>query len=128
MLLRSACYQSAPLSGDDQPDYVNAVAGILTRLSPEALLDELLTIERDHGRNRAGGKWSPRTLDLDMLAMSDRVIQTRSLTLPHPGIADRVFVLLPWAEIAPHVRVPGLGTVVQLAQRLKSTLPIRRLR
>jgi 2-amino-4-hydroxy-6-hydroxymethyldihydropteridine diphosphokinase len=125
--LRSASYRSAPLSGDDQPDYINAVVGLVTLLPAEALLAELRKIEDAHGRNRQAGRWSPRTLDLDLLALSDQVIDSAALTLPHPGIVERNFVLLPWCEIAPCFRVPGLGAVEELAGRLESTLPIERL-
>lgn len=125
--LRSSNYRSAPLSGDDQPDYINAVVGLLTCLSAEALLANLRDIEDAQGRDRSAGRWRPRTLDLDLLALSDQVVETEALTLPHPGIAERNFVLLPWTEIAPHFRVPGLGNVKNLAAKLESPLRIERL-
>jgi 2-amino-4-hydroxy-6-hydroxymethyldihydropteridine diphosphokinase len=127
LCLKSGNYRSAPLSGDSQPDYINAVVGILTLLPAEALLEELRSIEDARGRDRDAGRWRPRTLDLDLLALSDQVVDTEALTLPHPGIAERNFVLLPWAEIAPHFRVPELGLVKDLAGRLESGLRIERL-
>ena len=127
LCLRSSSYRSEPMSDDDQPDYINAVVGLLTRLTAEALLVKLRDIEDAQGRDRNAGRWRPRTLDLDLLAMSDQVVDSDALTLPHPGIAERNFVLLPWTEIAPYFRVPGLGIVKDLAGRLESPLRIERL-
>lgn len=99
-----------------QPDYVNAAAAVLTRLAPETLLAELLTLEERHGRRRRPGeRWAPRTLDLDLLLYAGRVVDAPGLTLPHPRIAERNFVLLPLADIAPDVMVPGRGRVGALA-------------
>jgi 2-amino-4-hydroxy-6-hydroxymethyldihydropteridine diphosphokinase len=125
--LRSASYRSAPMSDDDQPDYINAVVGLLTCLTAETLLGKLRDIEDAQGRDRGAGRWRPRTLDLDLLALSDQLVDSDALTLPHPGIAERNFVLLPWTEIAPYFRVPGLGCVKDLAGRLESPLRIERL-
>jgi hypothetical protein len=85
----------------DQPDYVNAVARLATRLSPLALLDELQRIEQAQGRVRKDERWGPRTLDLDLLLYGDEVIRHERLTVPHYGMKEREFVLLPLAEIAP---------------------------
>lgn len=98
-----------------QPDFVNACAGMLTTLEPEALLSELQRIERDHGRRRDGERWGPRTLDLDLLVCGKRTLASDALTLPHPGIAERNFVLLPLAEIAPGLSIPGVGHVAVLS-------------
>lgn len=115
LCLQSRLYRSAPLGPTDQPDFVNAVAGIVTTLAPLTLLDRLHEIENRHARDRQVERWGPRTLDLDLLAYSREIIQSEQLTLPHPGIAERNFVLLPWREIAPHYRVPGLSSVAILA-------------
>ena len=98
----------------DQPDYINAAAAMLTRLAPKELLRKLREIEDKHDRRRTGERWGPRTLDLDLLAFSDVVTADEVLTLPHPGIAERNFVLLPLCELAPHLEIPGLGSVTAL--------------
>lgn len=116
LVLRSGLYRSAPMGPADQPDYNNAVAALLTRLEPHALLRELQTIELAHGRKRDGDRWGPRTLDLDLLSYSNMIFSDDTLTLPHPGIAERDFVLLPWQEIAPNVGIPGLASVASLAR------------
>lgn len=114
---RSGLYRSRPLGPADQPDYINAVAGLDTGLSPTALLEQLQAIEARHGRRRDGTRWGPRTLDLDILVHGDTVLDTEVLTLPHPGVHQRNFVLLPLLEIAPDLVVPGRGTVRELAAR-----------
>lgn len=113
----SPLYRTPPMGPPDQPAYVNAVVKLCTRLAPVALLDALLEIERHHGRVRNGRKWGPRTLDLDILVYGDRVIQEPRLTVPHPGIAERPFVLVPLHDIEPELEVPGVGTVSTLRQR-----------
>ena len=123
LVLSSGQYRSAPMGPADQPDYVNAVAALLTQLEPHALLAELQAIERSHGRRRGGDRWGPRTLDLDLLAFSNAVLTDETLTLPHPRIAERNFVLLPWQEIAPHVRIPGLASVAVLARVVANREP-----
>ena len=102
----SPLYGSKPMGPPDQPDYVNAVAAVLTRLAPEALLSALLTIEQEHGRRRDGRKWGPRHIDLDLLLHGDNVREGPSLRLPHPGLAERAFVLRPLADLAPALRLP----------------------
>lgn len=109
----SSLYSSAPMGPQNQPDYVNAVAKIHTGLSPVLLLDELQGIENRHGRVR-GQHWGPRTLDLDLLLYGDQIIQERRLTVPHPGIAQRAFVLKPLFEIAPRLQLPELDAVEKL--------------
>jgi 2-amino-4-hydroxy-6-hydroxymethyldihydropteridine diphosphokinase len=110
----SPFYRSAPLDGSDQPDYINAVCALLTQLDAPALLEALQSIERAQGRKR-GEKWEPRTLDLDLLVFSSESIDREGLTVPHPGIRERNFVLLPLVDIAPHLQIPGLGSVSRLA-------------
>ncbi len=109
LVLCSSLYRSSPLGGVEQPDFVNAVAGILTRLEARDLLAELKRIERRRGRERKGPRWGPRVLDLDILVYAGRVIDEDGLTIPHAGIAERNFVLLPLLEIAPQLEIPGLG-------------------
>jgi len=114
--LTSGLYRSSPMGPKDQPDFINVVAAIMTQLEPLDLLAKLQEIELQQGRDRSAPRWGPRTLDLDLLAFAAVKMASSDLTLPHPGIAERNFVLLPWAEIAPHYRVPGLATVAELAQ------------
>jgi 2-amino-4-hydroxy-6-hydroxymethyldihydropteridine diphosphokinase len=95
----SAVYQTDPVGPIDQGPFLNAVVGLDTAIEPEALLDRLLAIERIAGRVRAA-RWGPRTLDLDLLLYGDRVIQTDRLTVPHPHMHERAFVLVPLAQIA----------------------------
>ncbi len=119
LVVRSPLYRSLPMGRADQPDFVNAVAGLLTRLAPEALLAALQAVEQRHGRRRSETeRWGPRTLDLDLLVYGDLVLDGPGLSLPHPGIGERNFVLLPLAGVAPHLVVPGLGRVETLAGRL----------
>ena len=117
----SSLYRSPPMGSVEHPDYINAAAAIVTRLEPKELLQKLREIEDKHGRQRTGQRWGPRTLDLDLLAFSDVVTSDEVLTLPHPGIAERIFVLLSWMEIAPDYCVNGSTTVEQLHQALHSS-------
>ena len=123
---RSSLYASPPMGPPDQPDYVNAVAGVLTTLGPRDLLGALQAIERDHGRVRDGERWGPRTLDLDLLVFGGLVTDETGLTLPHPGVHERAFVLLPLAELAPALPIPGRGRVRDLLSRV-DTGKVRRL-
>lgn len=113
----SHLYRSAPMGPAGQPDYINAVARLHTRLTPEALLDALQAIEARAGRDRSGARWGPRTLDLDILLYGDRRIGSARLQVPHPGIAARNFVLYPLAELAPDLDIPGLGPLPALLTR-----------
>ena len=115
---RSRLYRSAPWGRADQPEFVNAVAALRTELSPRELLDALLAIERAAGRARDATRWGPRVLDLDILLFGDRVIDEPGLHVPHPHLHERAFVLLPLAEIAADMIVPGRGRVDELAQRI----------
>lgn len=108
---RSHLYRSAPLGGADQPEYVNAVAALLTRLDAPALLDALHGLETSRGRKRGEVRWSSRVLDLDLLVYSRLSIDTPALVVPHPRISERNFVLLPLREVAPDLEIPGLGRV-----------------
>ncbi len=111
----SRLYRNPPL-GPPQPDYVNAVAALETGLSPWALLQRLQAIERAQGRRR-GARFGPRTLDLDILVYGDLVMDHPHLTLPHPRLKERDFVLYPLAELAPGLEVPGQGRVATLKAR-----------
>jgi 2-amino-4-hydroxy-6-hydroxymethyldihydropteridine diphosphokinase len=111
---RSSLYRSVPFGGVEQPDFVNAVASLLTQLTAQELLPELQRIETDRGRDRSEVRWGPRVLDLDLLVYSNQTIDEPGLSVPHPGISERNFVLLPLAEIAPELRIPGLGQLSKL--------------
>lgn len=118
----SSFYRNPPMGMSGQPDFVNGAAGLVTRLPPRELLTALKGIERAHGRNRASaGRWGPRQLDLDLLIYGDARIDEEGLTLPHPGITQRNFVLFPLLEIAPGLTIPGCGQVKDLAARLDRT-------
>ena len=117
LLKVSPIYRSAPMGPADQPDYINVVAALATRLSPLALLDALQAIERQQGRVREGERWGPRTLDLDLLLYGDQQIHTDRLTVPHPGLGDRNFVLYPLYDITgDDLLIPGLDTLGHLLQ------------
>tara|TARA_B110000967_G_C18810263_1_gene523194 strand:+ start:417 stop:941 length:525 start_codon:yes stop_codon:yes gene_type:complete len=105
-------YQTPPI-GPSQPDYTNAAAQLQTSLSPESLLDRLQSIEQQQDRVRTL-RWGPRTLDLDILLFDKLVQDTERLTIPHPRMAERAFVLLPLADINPDLALPGGKTVSQL--------------
>ncbi|MGE5468338.1 MAG: 2-amino-4-hydroxy-6-hydroxymethyldihydropteridine diphosphokinase [Ignavibacteria bacterium] len=109
----SSLYRTAPVGLKHQPDFINAVAALETSLAPQALLDELFGIEQQFGRQRSV-KNAPRTLDLDLLLHGDATLATPTLTLPHPRMHQRAFVLAPLLEIAPHVKIPGYGKAAPL--------------
>ena len=102
----SSLYQSQPMGPQDQPDYVNAVALIQTKLSPETLLQQTQLIENQQGRVRKANRWGPRTLDLDILLFGMQQIDNEHLTIPHCGMKQREFVLYPLFEIAPDLILP----------------------
>jgi len=113
----SGLYANPPMGPQDQPDYVNAVAALDTALDPLLLLDALLAVECMQGRRR-GRRWGPRRLDLDLLLWGDARLRLPRLTLPHPGLHERAFVLYPLAELAPRLDVPGYGPVEALKARV----------
>lgn len=114
LLKQSSLYRSAPLGPADQPDFVNAVALLETRLAPDALFAALQHIERFMGRQRDGTRWGPRVIDIDFLLYGDRRINSGGLVVPHPRMHERNFVLLPLREIAPDIDIPGHGALADL--------------
>jgi 2-amino-4-hydroxy-6-hydroxymethyldihydropteridine diphosphokinase len=110
----SGVYRSTPMGPQDQPDYINAVMEVKTSLAPHQLLRCLQVIENSQGRVRSGERWGARTLDLDLLIYGDRQIQTADLTVPHPGIPNRAFVLYPLFELCSQLLVPGMGAIADL--------------
>ena len=117
LLRRSSCYQTAPVGYADQPDFINAVCEVETSLTPEALLDALLALEQTFGRVRTFRN-APRVLDLDLLLVAGVAQQTAFLTLPHPRMHERAFVMLPLAEMAPDMAVGAHGVAADIAAGL----------
>jgi 2-amino-4-hydroxy-6-hydroxymethyldihydropteridine diphosphokinase len=116
LLARSADYQTPPWGVTDQPAFVNLCLKVATGLSPRALLKRALAVEASLGRDRASGRrWGPRPVDIDILAYDDVVLDEPDLHLPHPRMADRAFVLVPLAEIAPDWVVGGLSIAARAA-------------
>ena len=115
LLQHSSLYRSAPVGYLEQPDFINAVAQLETELSPRALLDALLALEHQHGRTREFCN-APRTLDLDVLLYDDLQHHEHGLTIPHPQMHLRAFVLEPLLEIAPDCVIPGIGTAANAAK------------
>ena len=131
-LRSSSIYRSAAVGPGAQPDYLNAVALMATTLAPLALLDALQQIERAQGRTR-GERWGPRTLDLDLLLYGDQQVDTARLTIPHPAMRQRNFVLYPLLEVGhSNLVLPDgtvLGTLVAACSRdnlVKTNLPLER--
>ena len=118
-LQRSRLYRSLPMGPQDQPQFVNAVAGFMTHLGARELLGELLAIEQAMGRCRTI-RWGPRVIDLDLLWLVDAAIDEPGLTVPHPGVSMRNFVLYPLADISPALMIPGLGIVQCLLRGVDS--------
>lgn len=117
---KSSLYGSKPMGPADQPEYVNAVVAIDTLLSAQDLLQALIRIEDQQGRERGGEKWGPRTLDLDLLLYGNNKINTPDLTVPHPGMHERDFVIMPLAEIAGNITIPGRGQLRTLISKCES--------
>jgi 2-amino-4-hydroxy-6-hydroxymethyldihydropteridine diphosphokinase len=119
LVKQSSLYQSAPLGYANQADFINAVAEVSTQLSPERLLDALLDIESMAGRERPFAN-APRVLDLDLLLYDDVSMTTEKLTLPHPRMFERAFVLIPLVEISPNLTLLNHGSIVKLAQSVQT--------
>ena len=114
LVSQSSLYASKSMGPADQPDYVNAVAALDTLLSAGELLQALQNIEQRLGRERDGEKWGPRIIDLDLLLYGKKTIKTDTLTVPHPGLHERDFVIIPLAEIAGNLNIPGKGLLSTL--------------
>ena len=114
--MRSRLYLTRPMGPQDQADFINAAAGLLTQMSARELLAALLGIEREMGRIR-GERWGPRLIDLDLVWMVGPPIKELGFTLPHPGVSTRNFVLYPLDDIAPALDIPGHGRVRELKLR-----------
>ena len=126
LVLTSRLYRSRPFGKAEQPDFINAAAGLLTQLDSMALYQNLHAIELAMGRPERHERWGPRIIDLDLLVYDRERRSEAALTLPHPGIVERNFVLYPLAEIAPDLDVPGLGRVADLVAAVTAeglTLP-----
>ena len=116
LLKTSSLYASPPMGPQDQPDYINAVALLDTSLSAHDLRDALQAIEQQHGRQRKR-HWGERTLDLDILLYGQKMIEDERLSVPHPGLSQRAFVVYPLLEIAGDIPIPGQGTLQEIALR-----------
>jgi 2-amino-4-hydroxy-6-hydroxymethyldihydropteridine diphosphokinase len=117
LVARSRLYRTRPFGPVPQGDFINAVAGLLTQLDAQEVLEAIRGIERGAERVRSE-RWGPRTLDLDLLVFGAEQIASAELTVPHPGIAQRGFVLAPLHDIAPTLSVPGVGRVEVLLRQL----------
>jgi 2-amino-4-hydroxy-6-hydroxymethyldihydropteridine diphosphokinase len=120
LVATSRLYRTAPLGPQDQPDFINAAVGLLTQLSASELLHELKDLERSLGRATPVVRWGPRRIDFDLLVFGVERIDSASLTIPHPGVPTRNFVLYPLLDIAPELVVPGHGPVKELASRVSA--------
>lgn len=118
LVAQSSFYRSAPVGPGPQPDYCNAACAVETTLEPDALLTRLHAIERALGRERPPVRWAPRRIDLDLLCYGAVRMSTARIVLPHPELARRNFVVVPLAEIAPHLELPGLGRIDALERSL----------
>ncbi len=116
----SSVYETDPVGGPDQPDFLNAVLLVQTTLTPGQLLDRAQAVEAEAGRVR-DVRWGPRTLDVDLIAYAEHTCSDARLTLPHPRARERAFVLVPWCEIDPHARLPEHGPVADLLAGLDTS-------
>jgi 2-amino-4-hydroxy-6-hydroxymethyldihydropteridine diphosphokinase len=116
----STIRETEPWGVAEQPPYLNAAAELETTLAPRELLDRMLDVERQLGRERGGPRWGPRTIDLDLLLYGEQVIDEPGLRVPHPYLLERRFVLEPLAELIPAQRIPGNGTVSEALAGLQS--------
>lgn len=121
VIASSAFYQSVAVGPGKQPDYINAAVTLETNLPPLSLLDELQTLEHKHHRTRGPIRWSARTLDLDLLLYGDQEINNERLTVPHPRIAERNFVLLPLQDLDPNLRFPNGVYLIDLVKQTPQT-------
>jgi 2-amino-4-hydroxy-6-hydroxymethyldihydropteridine diphosphokinase len=126
LVARSALYRTRPMGPIEQPDFVNAVAGLLTQLDARALLHELKTLETRLGRAAPIVRWGPRLIDLDLLVHGTTCMQEEGITVPHPGIAQRAFVLVPFSDVSPSLVVPGVGRVCDLMRQV-DTMGLERI-
>lgn len=117
---QSQLYATPPMGPQDQPDFVNAVAALQTSLGLQAFFRELRALESNMGRRRDGQRWGPRIIDIDLLLFDDLQYCDADLSVPHPGLHERDFVLVPLAEIAPELNVPGRGPLSDLLAALTS--------
>lgn len=122
--LSSSLYETPPMGPQDQPNYINAVVKINSTLKPYELLSTLQAIENQHGRTRDTGRWGARTLDLDILLYDRLISQDPDLTLPHPGLQSRAFVLYPLLEIDKDLNIPTLGPIQPLIVELNEPAPL----
>jgi 2-amino-4-hydroxy-6-hydroxymethyldihydropteridine diphosphokinase len=120
VVLTSPIYITPPFGPVEQPEFANAVVGLLTQLELRVLLRSLQAIEARQGRPEERQRWGPRIIDLDVLVYGRELVKEADLTVPHPGIVERDFVLYPLADIAPDLDIPGLGKVAELKGRLVS--------
>jgi 2-amino-4-hydroxy-6-hydroxymethyldihydropteridine diphosphokinase len=116
LIARSSLWRSSPMGPQDQPEFVNAAAGLLTTAEPRALLESLQALERRLGKTEPAVRWGPRVIDLDLLLVGDTRVAEPGLELPHPGLHQRNFVLYPLSEIAAELWVPGLARVSRLRE------------
>jgi len=114
----SALYRTRPFGPVEQGDFVNAVMGVLTRLSIDDFFARLQGLEKDLGREPGRERWGPREIDLDLLVFGQELRKEGALLLPHPGIPQRDFVLYPLRDVAPDLQIPGMGRVRDLAERV----------
>jgi 2-amino-4-hydroxy-6-hydroxymethyldihydropteridine diphosphokinase len=118
LIARSRLYRTRPMGPQDQPDFVNAAAGLLTRLEVRELLSQMQGIEKALGRQPPPVHWGPRAIDLDLLLYDALVLSEPGLVLPHPGVHQRSFVLYPLSDFAPDLDIPGHGRVAHLKRRV----------
>ena len=116
----SKLYRNPPMGPAEQPDYVNAVAAFQSHLQPDELLDCLQALESAAGRFRDGVHWGPRVLDLDILLYDGLMLNTERLNIPHPGLTQRAFVVVPLHELSPDLVVPGRGALKIYAERYRN--------
>jgi 2-amino-4-hydroxy-6-hydroxymethyldihydropteridine diphosphokinase len=118
LIARSRLFRTQPLGPQDQPDFINAAAGMLTTLPARAFLAELQQIEAQMGKQAPAQRWGARRIDLDLIVFGEQRCDEPDLKVPHPGVSSRNFVLYPLLDIAPQLSIPGLGRVHELAQRV----------